>query len=118
MELVERFYQFQEQDTAPSYKTFMAFLKNHSPDPWTHTMAQFLQLVEPMGIEVWAMLDKYRQEVVLARKEMQLNGDDLLAAGMTAGPRIKKALDECYLEILRHPEHNTKHRLLEVARQY
>ena len=118
LELVERFYRFQEQDTAQSYKSFMAFLKNHSLDTWHQTLAQFLQLVEPMGIEAWTMLDKYRQEVVLTRKEMQLNGDDLLAAGMPAGPRIKKALDECYLEVLRHPEHNTKDRLLEVARQY
>lgn len=118
LELVERFYQFQERDTASSYKSFMALMKNHSPDPWTHAMAQFLQLVEPMGIEAWALLDKYRNEVVLARKEMQINGDDLLSAGMTAGPRIKKALDECYLEILRNPEHNTKYHLLEVARQH
>jgi tRNA nucleotidyltransferase (CCA-adding enzyme) len=118
LELVERFYKFQAEDTASSYKNFMAFLKNNSPDPWTLTMAQFLQLVEPMGIEVWALMEKYRQEVVLARKEMQINGDDLLNAGIPAGPRIKKALDECYLEILRHPEHNTKERLLEVVRQY
>lgn len=118
LELVERFYQFQEEDTAPSYKRFMAFLKNNSPDPWTHTMAQFLQLAEPMGIEVWACLEKYRQEVVLARKEMQINGDDLLNAGIPAGPRIKKALDECYSEILRNPQGNTKQHLLEVARQY
>lgn len=117
LEMVERFYQFQDAESAASYKSFMAFLKNHSPDPWTQTMAQFLQLVEPMGIEVWAMLDKYRNEVVLPRKEMQINGDDLLAAGMAAGPRIKKALDECYSEILRNPTHNTKQHLLEVARQ-
>lgn len=118
LELVERYYQFQDRDTAASYKSFMALLKNHSPDPWTHTMAQFLQLVEPMGIEAWPMLEKYRNEVVLARKEMQINGDDLLNAGIPAGPRIKKALDECYLEILRNPQHNTKFHLLEVARQY
>jgi hypothetical protein len=49
---------------------------------------------------------------------MAINGDDLLDAGMTAGPRIKKALDACYLEILRNPNHNTKYHLLEVARQY
>jgi tRNA nucleotidyltransferase (CCA-adding enzyme) len=118
LDLVERYYQFEGRDNALAYKGFMALLKNHSPDPWTHTMAQFLQLVEPMGIEAWPMLEKYRNEIVLARKEMQINGDDLLAAGMPAGPRIKKALDECYLEILREPTHNTKYHLLEVARQY
>lgn len=118
MELVERLYQFQENDSVSGYKSFMACLKNNAPDPWHTTLAQFLQLVEPMGIEAWALLDKYRQEVIPARKEMQINGDDLLAAGMTAGPRIKQALDACYLEILREPGHNTKYHLLEVARQY
>jgi tRNA nucleotidyltransferase (CCA-adding enzyme) len=118
LELVERFYILQEKDSIQAYKSFMAVLKNHSPDPWTHTLGQFLQLAEPMGIEAWALFDKYRNEVVLTRKEMQINGDDLLSAGMPAGPRIKKALDECYLEILRSPEHNTKYHLLEVARQF
>ena len=118
LQLMERFAEFQERDTVAAYKGFMAILKNHSPEPWHNTLQQFLQLTEPMEIASWALLDKYRTEVVLARKEMQLNGDDLLAAGMAAGPRIKQALDACYLEILRNPEHNTKYHLLEVARQY
>lgn len=117
LELVEKFYILQEINTVLAYKDFMAFLKNQSPDPWDQTLQQFLQLAEPMGIEAGRLLDSYRNEVVLSRKEMQINGDDLLAAGMSAGPRIKKALNECYLEILRNPEHNTKQHLLEIARQ-
>lgn len=118
LELVNRFNTFEERQTALSYKSFMAFLKNHSPDPWEYTLKQFLQLTEPMGMASGALLDEYRQEIVLSRKEMQINGDDLLAAGMSAGPRIKRILDECYLEILRNPESNNKQRLLEIARQF
>lgn len=118
LEMVERFYILEDKHTVLAYKSFMAFLKNHSPDPWEQTLKQFLHLTEPMGMASGALLDEYRSEVVLTRKEMQLNGDDLLNAGMPAGPRIKKALEECYLEILRHPEHNTKYRLLEIARRF
>ncbi len=118
LELVERAYILQEINTVSAYKDFMAFLKNQSPDSWDLTLQQFLQLAGPMGIEARSLLDNYRNEIVLSRKEMQLNGDDLLAAGMSAGPRIKKALDACYLEVLRNPEHNTKQHLLEVARQH
>lgn len=117
LQLVEKFYNFQEQESVSSYKSFMAFLKNQSPDHWVRTLRQFIQLVEPQGIEARSLLGKYRNEVVLSRKEMNINGDDLLAAGMVAGPRIKKILDECYLEILRNPESNTKSQLLEVARR-
>jgi len=117
LQLVERFHEFEEKNTTLAYKSFMAVLKNHSPDPWEDTLRQFLHLTEPMGLASGALLDEYREQVVLSRKEMAINGDDLLTAGMTPGPRIKKALDECYLEILRHPENNTKSHLLEVARR-
>ena len=118
LDLVERFYILEDKQTVLAYKSFMATLKNHSPDPWEYTLKQFLHLTEPMGLASSALLDEYRNEVVLTRKEMQINGDDLLSAGMPAGPRIKKALEECYLEILRNPEHNTKYHLLEVARRF
>lgn len=118
LQLVERFYDFEEKHTALAYKSFMAVIKNHSPDPWEETLRQFLYLTEPMGLASVSLLEEYKGLVVLARKDMAINGNDLLEAGMAAGPRIKKALDECYLEILRNPENNTKNRLLEVARQY
>ncbi len=116
LELVERFYILQEINAVSAYKDFMAFLKNQSPDPWDQTLQEFLQLARPMEIDAERVLDSYSQEVVLSRKEMQLNGDDLLADGMKAGVRIKITLDNCYLEILAHPEHNNKKKLLEVAR--
>lgn len=117
LQLVERFYVFEEKHSALAYKSFMAVIKNHSPDPWEDTLRQFLRLTEPMGLASVSLLEEYQGTVVLARKDMAINGDDLLEGGMTPGPRIKKALDECYLEILRNPENNTKSRLLEVARQ-
>lgn len=118
LQLLDKFFILEDNNSESAYKSFMAVVKNHSPDPWEVTLKQFLHLTEPMGLASGALLEEYKGVVVLSRKEMAINGDDLLAAGMPAGPRIKKALDECYLEILRHPENNTKYRLLEHARKY
>lgn len=118
MNLVEQFFVLEEKRTPEAYKSFMAVLKNHSIDTWEVTLRQFLQLTEPMGLASQSLLEEYRDQVVIPRKEMQINGDDLLNAGMTAGPRIRQALDACYLEILREPSHNTLFHLLEVARQH
>jgi tRNA nucleotidyltransferase (CCA-adding enzyme) len=118
LELIERFYVCQKRNTIESYKSFMAVLKNHSPEPWEQLIQEFIELTEAQGISAKAHLDKYQTEVIIPRKEMKINGDDLLSAGMPAGPRIKNALDACYLEILREPNHNNLFHLLEVARQY
>jgi len=64
------------------------------------------------------LLEEYKGVVVLTRKELAINGDDLMAAGMAAGLLIKKGFGRSYLEILRDPESNTKYHLLEHARQY
>lgn len=115
LQLIEQFFIFKEKHTILAYKSFMAFLKNHSQNSWEEALKQFIQLIGPLEI---ALLDEYRDEIVLSRKEMKINGDDLLGAGIPAGPRIKQALDACYLEILREPHNNTLFHLLEIARQY
>jgi tRNA nucleotidyltransferase (CCA-adding enzyme) len=91
-----------------SYKSFMALVKNHSPDPWTHTLEQFIHLTEAIGYPSRLMFAEHEDIVVFSKKEMQLNGNDLLQMGIPQGPQIKELLDKCYLEILRNPEHNTK----------
>jgi tRNA nucleotidyltransferase (CCA-adding enzyme) len=114
LDLLDKFLILEDERSSWAYKTFMAFIKNHSPDPWMYTFEQFIHLSEGMGLDSKRMFEKYEEVVVLSRKEMVLNGDDLLAAGMPPGPVIKKALDECYLEILKNPEHNTKEHLLKL----
>jgi tRNA nucleotidyltransferase (CCA-adding enzyme) len=118
LDLLEPYENFHKYNNVSKYKDFMARLKNYAPDHWEHTLEEFITLTEAMGLASGSLLEEYKGLVVLSRKEMAINGDDLLAAGMAAGPRIKKALDECYLEVLRNPENNTKYRLLEVARQF
>lgn len=115
LKLYEQFDLFRGKESESSYKSFMALVKNHSPEAWEHTLEQFILLTESMGYQSKTLFEKYQSITVLSRKEMVLNGDDLLASGIPAGPRIKKALDECYLEILQNPENNTKEHLLKYA---
>ena len=118
LDLLGKYNVFVQKDTALSYKSFMATVKNHAPEAWDQSLEQFILLTEALGLGSRRQLDKYYAEVVFSKREMQINGDDILAAGIPAGPRIKKALEECYLEILRHPEHNNKYHLLELVRQF
>jgi tRNA nucleotidyltransferase/poly(A) polymerase len=118
LQLLDRYGELLPRDNAFSYKSFMAAVKNHAPDPWEYTYQQFIMLSRAIGLGVEERFAKYAEEVVFSKKEMQINGNDLLATGMPAGPRIKQALEACYLEILKNPQHNTKYNLLEVARKF
>lgn len=115
LDLLEKYHAFAQKDTALAYKSFMAVIKNHSPEPWTHTLEQFIHLTEAMGFASRKQFAKYEGEIVLSRREMVLNGDDLLLIGIKPGPQIKNVLDACYLEILRNPKYNTKSFLLDFA---
>jgi tRNA nucleotidyltransferase/poly(A) polymerase len=98
-----------------AYIDFMAMLKNQSPDTWEYSLEQFILMTDPIGIDSKEKLDDYSNVVVYSRKEMKINGDDLLLIGIKPGPQIKTILDSCYAEILREPDHNTEGFLLALA---
>jgi tRNA nucleotidyltransferase (CCA-adding enzyme) len=114
-QLLDRYNLFVQKNNDLAYKSFMAVVKNHSPDPWEYTFEQFIQLLEPLGFLAKEQFEQFEGVTVLTRREMVLNGDDLLAIGVKPGPDIKRILDDCYLEVLRNPEHNTKSFLLDYA---
>jgi tRNA nucleotidyltransferase (CCA-adding enzyme) len=95
------------------YKGFMARFKNQAPDAWEHTLSQFITLTKALGGSIQDWLDRHQNVVVYARKELAINGDDLMAAEIKPGPNFKILLDSCYQEILEHPEHNNKEYLLQ-----
>jgi tRNA nucleotidyltransferase (CCA-adding enzyme) len=115
LQLIGQFSIFQAENSLGAYKNFIAFLKNQSPEPWEQCLEQFIELTRPLQIPVQELLAPYKDEVVLSRKELIINGNDLMEAGMVAGPRLKTVLNECYSEVLRHPEHNNKPYLLEYS---
>ena len=93
----------------------MAVVKNHSYEAWEATLEQFILLTEALGYGSREYLAKFQSERVFSKKEMQINGDDLMSIGIKPGPQIKSILDNCYLEILRNPDHNNKLFLLSFA---
>ena len=102
---------------AMAYRYFIAFFKNEAPEAWEDTLREFILLAEALETPVQGMLDKYRDQLVFSRKEMLINGNDILAIGVTPGPLMKKLLDSCYLEIIRDPCHNSKHHLIAFVKQ-
>lgn len=116
LELLDRYMQFSDKSTVSAYKGFMAIIKNHAPDPWEDTLNQFKILIGAIGYKYGKDLDKYKDEIVFSKREMQINGNDLLEAGIKSGPQIKTVLDTCYLEILRNPDNNNKEYLLKYCK--
>ncbi len=114
LDLLDKYNDLSQKDTVNAYKSFMAVLKNHSPDNWTYTLNEFVKLTQAMGLPFAQQMNKYKEEQVLTRKELNINGDDLINLHMQ-GPRIKNVLDACYLEVLKRPENNNKVFLLEFA---
>lgn len=117
LETCEKFFIFKDNDSSLAYKGFMAFIKNYAPDPWEYTLEQFIELSEALGYSSRNLLSKYWEETVFSKREMKINGNDLMDLGIKPGPQIKSILDECYLEILQNPKHNIKEFLLYLVKQ-
>jgi tRNA nucleotidyltransferase (CCA-adding enzyme) len=100
-----------------NYTKFMARFKNESPSPWEQSFQQFIELASVLELPIREMLLNYYDVVVWARKELAINGDDLMAQGIKAGPNLKILLDKCYLEILREPNNNNKSYLIDFVKE-
>jgi tRNA nucleotidyltransferase (CCA-adding enzyme) len=110
------FTDLQHTSSVVSYRRFIARFKNEAPDLWSHTLEQFILFGRATGIPV-SMLDLYREVTVPARKDLAINGNDLMEIGIPAGPNLKYLLDSSYSEIMEHPEHNRKDYLLGVIKK-
>lgn len=117
LDLLERYNHLDKKQTILTYKSFMALIKNHSPDTWEYTLEQFINLSEALGLKFKHIVNTYKNVKVYSRNELLINGNDLLSFGLSAGPNIKSILDACYLEILRHPEHNNQSFLMNFAKK-
>jgi tRNA nucleotidyltransferase (CCA-adding enzyme) len=110
LELLIKYRDFLKIDNVCAYKEFMAHIKNNSPSDWKETLEQFIILCS--SIDLQNILYKYGDVIVYSRKELQINGNDLMDIGIKPGPEIRKILDKCYLEILSYPENNNKEILI------
>lgn len=110
------FMDFQQTSSIVSYRRFIARFKNEAPDLWSHTLEQFILFGRATGIPV-SMLNLYEGMLVPARRDLAINGNDLMEIGIPAGPNLKYLLDGSYDEILEHPEHNHKDYLLKLIKK-
>lgn len=110
------FLGFQQSRSVTSYRRFVARIKNKSPDAWEHTFGQFIKLATALNMPI-ELLERYRGTQVPSRKELAINGNDLIAMGIVPGDNIKLFLDSSYDEILEHPEHNDKDYLLGLIKK-
>lgn len=117
LDLREKYEPFRKARSVERYKAFMAVIKNQSPDPWEYTFEEFKKFVRAEDSASKERIESFSEITVLSRKELQINGDDLIAAGMQPGPQIKKALDACYQAVLEDPWRNHKDILLKIAFQ-
>lgn len=112
---IEAFHTLQQQDTALAYRQFIANIANHAPSGLDDTLVELIILAQALDLPIWELLQKYNDQEVWARAEMQINGNDLIQMGIKPGPKMKAILDACYQEILQHPEHNSKEHLTKLA---
>lgn len=114
--LIQLFEKLYLNNPGLPYKDFIALVKNHSIDSWERTLEEFIRLTEAMGYASKAFFENNRHITVFSRKELQINGNDLIEIGIKPGPEIKRLLDICYLEILNIPEHNNKEFLINFVK--
>ena len=119
LDLMDRYSSFEKEatytNTPNAYKQFIAYIKNNASDTSECTIDQLIKISSALGFDIRDKLAKYKNEIVFAKNEMQINGDDLIAIGIPSGPEIKKILDVCYQEILNNPKSNDKSILLRLA---
>lgn len=109
-------YELPDAEFKSGYVQFIARIKNTAIEPWEETYSQFIRLMETLGYSVTSAFSGFEDICVWARKEMNINGDDLMAIGIPAGPQLKVVLDKCYQEILENPSHNIKNFLLSFVK--
>ncbi|MBQ4379082.1 MAG: HD domain-containing protein [Treponema sp.] len=79
------------------------------PEPGSEGIKQLVMLKD----RIKEILEK---ETALSLKDLAVNGNDLIKAGIPAGKRLGVILNELFQCVLDDPEMNEKEKLLEVAR--
>lgn len=110
LKALDQFAIYLREQTAHQFRIFKAFLINQSPAP--NSEKEFLLFSDAIGLDARQDFEQYAQEIVWPRTKLAIDGNDLLALGVSSGPQIKTLLDKCYQEILRQPSHNTREFLL------
>tara|TARA_R110000868_G_scaffold99024_1_gene272573 strand:+ start:1826 stop:3070 length:1245 start_codon:yes stop_codon:yes gene_type:complete len=114
LNLLDELNTFIMKNTKLAFAQFIAKLKNETIDDWQYTYNEFITLISVLGFDVNEIMPQsiYDCNNVFSKKEMNINGNDLINLGFKPGPAIKIALDKCYQEILENPQNNNKEYLI------
>lgn len=104
------------QPSLSIYIKVMVMIKNETTE-WKDLLKEFIILTKTNYPDIAKMLETHKDVVVLARREMNINGDDLLALGVPPGKEIGLLIDKCYQMILENSENNTKEKLIELCNE-
>lgn len=117
LNLLDELNTFIIKNTKLAFAQFIAKLKNETIDDWQHTYNEFITLISLLGFDVNQIMPKsiYDCNHVFSKKEMNINGNDLINLGLKPGPEIKIFLDKCYQEILENPQNNNKEYLIKLV---
>jgi len=112
-----RYFNLLKNKTNLDYKEFIAHLKNKSPDEYNYTLEQFNHWVcadYNLLKHHYEVFDKFKDIVVFSRKDLAINGNDLIAIGITDGKQIGSTLDYCYQLVIKNSKLNNKNVLLNI----
>lgn len=104
-------------DSQELYSRLMARMKNQSHDTFDYVLSQFKLLLQSIG-ETSRVLEKYSEVFITARKDLQINGNDLMQLSVPAGPKLKFILDELYDKVLLDPSLNDSEILKSLVENY
>lgn len=100
------------------YKDIISTLKNEGGDEWQEILNEFIKLMEANDKPFKSICENFQDMIVFSRKEMTINGNDLLSIGITPGKNIGELLEKSYQLILADPSFNEKNKLLNFCLNY
>lgn len=119
LELKSKYEELIKRGGKKEYRHFIAHIKNNSLDSFEYTYEQFLHWVNAnrgYGKNhdiIFTILKEIDISSIISRKELEINGNDLISIGIIDGKKIKSALDYCYELVLNNKEVNNKNKLIE-----
>ncbi len=107
---IEKYYNKYKGLALGDIKSFIAHLKNTAIDE--NSYGEFCKYCLALECTFCDDHIALMNITIPLRKEMQINGNDLIGAGFAPGPAIKTALDSAYEVIIQQPKCNNKEYLL------
>lgn len=117
LDLKPKYRELMQRSCTLSYRYFLAHIKNNAPDNWEHSFKQFIHWVnahKTYGKLHDELFEDCKDIDVFARKDLAINGNDLIAIGITDGKQIGSTLDYCYRLVIENSKLNNKNDLLNI----